>query len=67
MENEDISADDDAKGEEFFAVGEVDVDEHNVADLHILLHHDFQGIHQRHHDNVENAEDAVSDNEPNSN
>ena len=28
MENEDISADDDAEGEEFVAVGEVNVEEH---------------------------------------
>ena len=64
MENKHISADDDAKGEEFVAVCEVSVAEHHVADQHILQHHELQGRHQRHHDNVENAEDVVSDDEP---
>ena len=35
-----------------------------VADLYFLQHHELQGRHQRHHDNVENAEDAISDDEP---
>ena len=39
VENEDISADDDAEGKEFVAVCEVNVEEHNVADLHMLQHH----------------------------
>ena len=64
MKNKDISADDDAKGEELVAVCEVSVAEHHVADQHILQHHELQGRHQRHHDNVENAEDAISDDEP---
>ena len=35
-----------------------------MADLYFLQHHELQGRHQRHHDNVENAEDVVSDDEP---
>ena len=63
MDNEDISADDDAKGEELVAEGEVGAAEHHVADPEVIQHQELQGRHQRHHENVDDVEDAVRDDE----